>query len=232
MQEPTLFWAIQNGLPKHVSEVPNGLACGCVCPCCGATLMAKHGKKKAHHFAHYDKDACNYTGETAIHIAAKEIIKSRGCIVVPPPLFVGGEPKRYAFDSVVLEARYNDFIPDILAEIDGKVFIIEIAVTHFVDSAKKAKIAASGAYAAVEISLQYQRHLSRADLEKAVIESTIGKSWIYSAETEAIRAEKQRLAQAAQADKQRADKQHNHELMMRMANNYKSFNYKSFKDHW
>lgn len=243
MGEPTLFWAMQNGSPKHVSEVPNGLACGCACPSCGATLMAKHGQKKAHHFAHYDKEACNYKGETAIHLAAKEIIKSRGCIVLPPPLFVGGEPKRYDFDFVVLEARYNDFIPDVLAEIDERVFIIEIAVTHFVDAAKKAKIAASGAFAAIEINLQHQRHLSRADLEKAVIESTIGKQWLYSAETEAIRAEKERLAQiaeaekkrldeVAQAEKERLDEERNNEFIKRMTDNTKPFNYKSFKDHW
>jgi hypothetical protein len=254
MGESMLFWAIQNGLPKHVSEVPNGLACGCICSGCGATLMAKHGKIKAHHFAHYNKDACNYTRETAIHLAAKEIIKSRGYIVLPPPLFVGGEPKKYTFDSVSLEARYADFIPDVLAEIDGKIFVIEIAVTHFVDATKKAKIAASGAFGAIEINLSHSRNISRAELEKAVIESTNGKAWIYSAETEAARAEKERIAKEANAEKERiakeanaekeriakeanaekerAAKKRNQEFMTRMSNDYKSFNYKSFKDHW
>jgi hypothetical protein len=220
MGESMLFWAIQNGLPKHVSEVPNGLACGCICSGCGATLMAKHGKIKAHHFAHYNKDACNYTGETAIHLAAKEIIKSRGYIVLPPPFFERNEPEKYTFDSLSLEAQYADFIPDVLAEIDGKIYVIEIAVTHFVDAAKKAKIAASGAFGAIEINLSHSRNISRAELEKTVIESTIDKKWICHPEIEANKArqrnfaiakkeqaEKEQIVEKERAEKERIEKE-------------------------
>ena len=34
-------WGSRNGKAVHVSEVSRGLACGCVCPGCGAQLVAK-----------------------------------------------------------------------------------------------------------------------------------------------------------------------------------------------
>ena len=48
-------WGLQaaTGTIVHVDDVPNGNACGCVCPSCGAALQARNaGTKIAHHFAH------------------------------------------------------------------------------------------------------------------------------------------------------------------------------------
>ena len=63
---------------KHVSEVNRGLDCRCFCPACNALLIAKKGRRNRHHFAHYEKDPCQYAGETALHLAAKEILEKRG----------------------------------------------------------------------------------------------------------------------------------------------------------
>ena len=151
MQEPKLTWAIQNGLPKHISEVKKGLSCGCVCPQCQSQLVAKQGDYNAYHFAHHDKDACNNTGESTVHKAAKDIIKAAGFMVVPAHPEIVGTPQKYTFDSVSLEKPYGGFIPDIVAQIGNKTHIIEICVTHKVDAEKLAKIAASGVSGAIEI---------------------------------------------------------------------------------
>ena len=48
-------WGLRaaTGTMVHVDDVPNGNACGCVCPSCGAALQARNGGTKiAHHFAH------------------------------------------------------------------------------------------------------------------------------------------------------------------------------------
>lgn len=34
------------GKMVHVDDVPRGLACGCVCPCCHEKLLARHGDVK------------------------------------------------------------------------------------------------------------------------------------------------------------------------------------------
>lgn len=51
MQE--LHYALLDGELVSIHEVKNGLKCGCVCPACGATLVAKKGSRRMHHFSHY-----------------------------------------------------------------------------------------------------------------------------------------------------------------------------------
>ena len=68
------------GFLRDAYEVPNGLGCGCVCPVCGARLVARQGEIVAWHFAHiYDRigsetdDGC---GETTVHKVAKQVLLS------------------------------------------------------------------------------------------------------------------------------------------------------------
>jgi competence CoiA-like predicted nuclease len=55
------------------SDVKNGLSCGCLCFNCKAKMVAKKGKKREYHFAHYNEDdgiKCGEVGngnETALH---------------------------------------------------------------------------------------------------------------------------------------------------------------------
>ena len=43
MQE--LHYALLDGELVSIKEVKNGLKCGCVCPACGAKLIARQGQK-------------------------------------------------------------------------------------------------------------------------------------------------------------------------------------------
>lgn len=48
-----LFAALDNsGAVRFVGEVENGAACACVCPTCGAPVLAKQGELNSWHFAH------------------------------------------------------------------------------------------------------------------------------------------------------------------------------------
>ena len=67
-------WGRRSGKAVHVSEVSRGLACGCVCPRCGGQLVAKKGTQRAHHFAHANTVNCDGLGESALHLACKEMI--------------------------------------------------------------------------------------------------------------------------------------------------------------
>jgi hypothetical protein len=66
-----------------VGDVESGLKCGCLCPACKAPLVAKKGKKNQHHFSHYGQDECEHGVETALHLAAKDIIAKHKKLHLP-----------------------------------------------------------------------------------------------------------------------------------------------------
>lgn len=69
-----LPYGLQGERLVHIGEVANGLACNCVCPGCGAQLVARNqGMVKAAHFAHYKAPECAVGLQTALHLAAKEV---------------------------------------------------------------------------------------------------------------------------------------------------------------
>src|SRR5689334_2245057 len=46
----------QSGELVHISEVPRGKACKCMCVSCDAPLVARQGDIRAHHFAHVQQN--------------------------------------------------------------------------------------------------------------------------------------------------------------------------------
>ena len=138
-----LFFGLQHGTLKHVSEVVNGLKCDCICPACDEQLVARNGgTKRIHHFAHYKGNECKYGFQTSIHLVAKEILEKCGKIKVPgisAYIRVGlivDEYKLYEIskdcyipiDHVELEKKLHNYIPDVIIFSRNKKLIIEIAV--------------------------------------------------------------------------------------------------------
>ena len=82
---PLTFALLGNGVLRHVDDVDNGLACDCFCPTCGSSLVAKHGSQTIHHFAHEGSSDCIGGVETALHLAAKEILTKERQMMLPPP---------------------------------------------------------------------------------------------------------------------------------------------------
>lgn len=44
-----------NGRLVHIDNVPRGLECDCICPCCREKVLARHGEVRSHGFAHQSK---------------------------------------------------------------------------------------------------------------------------------------------------------------------------------
>ena len=149
-----LTWAIgANGEVTHVSEAENGLKCACICPTCSGPLIARQGKVVEHHFAHASGDECQNAVETALHLAAKDILAARKEIVLPaveiPPSY--GFPhieiapeRRYFIESVAVEQRLGSIVPDVIVQIDGRELLVEVTVTHGTDRDKLRKIRVLG----------------------------------------------------------------------------------------
>ncbi len=68
--------AAAGGRTVHVSAVPRGLACACICPYCEQPLVAKKGDVNEHHFAHH-RDNPDCTPESWLHAAAKQMLAER-----------------------------------------------------------------------------------------------------------------------------------------------------------
>lgn len=162
----------------HVSEVPKGKKCGCICPACQTPLLAIKGTKNQHHFRHDVVKQCVGGVETAIHMYAKQIIKERNNIALPEyALSVSKKDTKgkihsdqeiitkngtvVQFDLIEVEKGLHGIIADILAVAGGKQLIIEIFYRHKVDEHKREKIIKSN-MSAIEIDLS---RLSLKDLE-------------------------------------------------------------------
>ena len=160
------FGLNENNTLVHVSDVNRGKACGCVCPGCRSPLIAAKGKLKQHHFRHDGGDACKGGIESAIHLAAKQIISERKQITLPEYNIVSplrdSRWKQYSkcfiscqeieFESVEEEVGLNGIVADVLAKINGRPLVIEIFYRHKVDDEKIDKIKKAG-LSAIEIDL-------------------------------------------------------------------------------
>ncbi len=79
-----LVFALRGDTYAHVDDVPNGLACGCVCEECQATLVARNeGEILASHFAHAAGERCGNTGEAGLARAAASILTETRRLMVP-----------------------------------------------------------------------------------------------------------------------------------------------------
>lgn len=75
ISDPLLIAFDSDGALRHVNSVPNGAACGCVCPACRQPLVAKNGGAKLiHHFAHKRAD-CKWGLEASITVTVESIIR-------------------------------------------------------------------------------------------------------------------------------------------------------------
>ncbi|NTF20233.1 hypothetical protein G6L37_17705 [Agrobacterium rubi] len=143
-----------DGSRRHISEVPNGVGCGCVCYGCERALVAKNGGNvKRHHFAHRPDEEtakCATAGETALHMLGKDIIARHGRVTMPETWVIDLDGRRsvvtprrsIALTDIHLETADGQLVPDIIATTpEGRRLFIEIKNTHGCPPEKMAKLA-------------------------------------------------------------------------------------------
>jgi|GEM_PF-691267 len=198
MNDTSLIYGLCDAGIAHVSEVPSGLACRCMCPACGDALVAKKGRRNRHHFAHHRDVDCPRAAETALHLAAKQILARRRELVLPA-LHLGdgasdaprgpalAAAARVFLDTVRLECWADNVVPDVIAWVAGRDLYVEVQVAHAVDPAKRAKLTARGV-STLEIDLSdLPRDAAPADIERRVVDAVDGKSWVFNAAARAAR---------------------------------------------
>lgn len=163
------FGLNKEGTLVHISDVASGKKCTCICPSCYSPLIAAKGTKNQHHFRHDANDECASGLESAIHFAAKKIIKERKSITLPECVsraemrdsrgieyteeeIVVQNGTVISFDDVEEEIELHGIKADILATSSHKQLIIEIFYRHKVDDEKYIKIVKAN-ISAIEIDL-------------------------------------------------------------------------------
>jgi hypothetical protein len=153
----------------HISQVKRGKSCNCFCTACSSPLIAVKGNKNQHHFRHAVELDCESGVESAVHLAAKQILKQKMKIKLPPfkisesardlhgrqvwkSDLIGNPHEEIEFDSVQEEKAIHGMRADILAQRDKNLLIIEFYFRHKVDDVKKEKIKKAN-ISAVEINL-------------------------------------------------------------------------------
>lgn len=190
MKEEKFDFAYRDGKIVTIEEVNSGLECNCICPNCNSKLIAKKGKIKKHHFAHYEKNECEGYGESLLHIAAKEILKNSNYIFLPEYDIKTGiyeNLNKYYYNNAVLEQKKSEIIPDVILNFgDNREIFVEITFTHGVDNEKISKIK-SLEVSTLEIDInEILKELYRVDklinyecLKKIILEENTGKKWVY-----------------------------------------------------
>ncbi len=150
-------YGLKDGKLLTASEVDRGLACNCTCPACEHRLQSHQGQKRAPYFSHYQGSDCGAGYETALHLLAKEVLLKEMKILLPELkvtsdasiAFTGTQLEektlvkpwqQITVDSVTLEKRIGKIIPDVIVKKGKRVLLVEIKVTHGIDSEKLAYI--------------------------------------------------------------------------------------------
>jgi len=175
------------GRIAHIDDVENGAACLCTCPHCRSPLVAKNGgQERAHHFAHDNSSESSGCAETALHLAAKQIITDYKHITVPPGVESSKIETIATLEQVWLEHRLENpdsrdwIVADCYATTGDKPLVIEIAVNHRVDQDKADKLKALNIQAMeIELSDWIHQRWTWRELEEAVLVDPDRRSWIH-----------------------------------------------------
>jgi hypothetical protein len=207
-----------------------GLACECTCPVCEEAVIAKKGRKYRHHFAHRGGSHCSVAtgadgaGESLLHALAKQAMVELKEFVLPPLRHKAranddrGHPHvgvaqnqnellRFRVHSASKEVWSDGFQPDVVLEGDQGTLFVEIAVTHYVDVEKLAKLRARGV-PTLEVSLA---HLDQSTQDTAEIDDALADvghmTWLYHPDEQKLKARAQSIADwhAQEANKRYAE---------------------------
>ena len=185
-----LITALKDGQIVNIDDVDSGLKCGCVCPACGETLVAKKGSRMMHHFAHHAGHNCEYSYESSQHLAAKAILSKAKRMTLPSVYVIFPdshkkdelvcEATEIEIERVELEKRFGDIVPDIVVYAGGKQFFVEIYVTHRVDEEKLAMLRKAD-ISTIEIDLSKKKSVtSPEELAEILLRDSPEKTWKYN----------------------------------------------------
>lgn len=127
---------------KHISEVPSGQKCNCICAACLQPFEARKGTQRRHHFAHVSNYECMYASEVAIYKAFAEALKQSGFLNLPPVMLrfpawhepeLLQEARKMEIDSVYFECEALSYPPLLRVTLQGSQLRILLNFDSYYD---------------------------------------------------------------------------------------------------
>jgi len=160
-----------SGKMIFIDDAMNGKKCNCVCAGCGDVLIARQGESNDAHFAHASGDQCGYSGESALHQLAKQIIAENKMMHLP-------DGTLFTYSEAAIEKKVLDYRPDAILINGNDVLHIEIFVTHKVGFNKTNFLFEKG-LKTIEIDLSdLSRCISKMELVQIIVEDISRKRYI------------------------------------------------------
>lgn len=155
-------FALLDGELVHIGAVQNDKRSGYSCPKCQQRVVPHLCTKKRSHFSHYvDGGGCVGALETALHLAAKRVLRQHEAIMVPDVVIehqgrslTVSKAQYVRYSAVRTERELGGTRPDVALIRPSKdtPLLIEVYVTHAVDAQKKTKLAKM-AYPCLEVDV-------------------------------------------------------------------------------
>jgi hypothetical protein len=196
-----------DGRLVHVSEVERGLRCGCRCAACGGALVARRGDIRAAHFAHHASAECAGAWETTLHLLAKQVLSGSNRVLLPEAVAtVDGLTERVAraawftYGAVREEVDLGSVRPDVVVTGKGRDLLVEVAVTHFCDAEKVAKLRGRD-LPAIEIDLSRVPRLASREQHADQILRVAPRAWLHNAKLSAAEERLRAVAERRTAER-------------------------------
>ena len=141
----------ETGKSRYINEVERGLLCNCVCPICNQDLVAKKGKERIPHFAHYFNESakCKKGARLSmLHRLAQEVLQEESKVLLPAykGKYIQHDAKLQVFDELTLEEICKDEVsrrrPDCIGKVqsEGIDIWVEIYCTNPINEERRADI--------------------------------------------------------------------------------------------
>lgn len=139
---------------------------------CGADVKLRGGEIVKDHFYHINENiTCSL--ESAIHKAYKDVFFESKKLRLP---FELNGTEYLTFESIELEKKIDDYIPDAIGYINGKMYLVEFAKSSYIGERKENKIKKSNLFC-IEIDIvkhitsiqEIKNHLENESFYKHVI---------------------------------------------------------------
>lgn len=200
----------REGRLVDVHSVPRGLACGCVCPECDGRIVANQGNVNSWYFSHASGSECAGGAETALHLAAKQLILTHRRVALPPFViqFRREHPSFGLYQrsrDVTLPERIWQLVQaraesrigtgPYIADIGGRLgdvsdVVVEVKVRHEVEH-EKAHYLRANRLPCIEIDLLplLGKQLTLQELAWHVLDCDTNRTWVNHNEYSSIKAE-------------------------------------------